>query len=62
MKKNMPKICKHCDSCTKDYHSCNSYCLDVSWLYIVLFGPRRVSEYDTCKKWALHRKFCEQSR
>lgn len=62
MKQDIPKICKNCYSCTHEYNTSNYFCLDVSALRIILFGPRRVSVNDTCKRFELHSRYIEKSR
>lgn len=62
MQKDMPEICKYCEMCTKEYNTNNHFCLDVSVLRMILFGPRPVSVNNTCKRFTLHSRYIEKSR
>ena len=55
------KICKNCESSTKEFTTGKMYCCNVPWLYLLLFGPRPVAPTNTCSKCAL-KKAMEKSR
>lgn len=57
-----PKTCPYCDKGTVDCTDKKVYCLDVSTLRMILFGPRLVSQNHTCPKWVLHDKYRTRSR
>lgn len=56
------KVCKNCESSTRECTTGHHYCCDVSWLRMSLYGPRLVSPMDTCAKFAVSRQLSQRGR
>lgn len=52
-----PKTCPYCDKSSTDCTNRKVYCMDISTLRMILFGPRQVSNNHTCPKWTLADKY-----
>ncbi|MDE6250690.1 MAG: hypothetical protein K2M34_03595 [Alphaproteobacteria bacterium] len=50
------RVCRNCENCSIDCTTKKAYCYDVSWLRMMLFGPRRVKPSDTCKNIVLRKE------
>lgn len=55
------RACRNCENCLIDYTTQKAYCYDVSFLRMLLSGPRSVSPTDTCKN-IVFRKESNRSR
>ncbi len=44
------KICKNCEASTIECTTGKTYCCDVSWLRMLLAGPRLVLPTNTCRR------------
>lgn len=49
----LQKICKNCESSTKDFTTKQTYCCNPTFWYRVLFGPRPVMPTHSCGKFVL---------
>lgn len=50
------RVCRNCENCSVDYKTKKAYCYDVSWLRMLLFGPRRIKPGDTCNRIVLRKE------
>ena len=54
--------CAHSAHSAKNPHGATRWCFNVGCIRFLLFGPRRVSFNDTCKKFELHYRYKSLTR